>query len=103
MIKASPLGLLLLLLALGSARAQTPTGTIAGVITDPSGAAITGARVDIVNGATGQIRTLTTTVDGVYGAARCLPVSIRFPSKPRRSNACNARRASKQEPLQLST
>lgn len=75
MIKASPLGLLLLMLALGSASAQTPTGTIAGFVTDRTGAALTGARVDIVNRHTGQARTLTTSVDGVYSAA-ALPSGI---------------------------
>ena len=75
MIKASPLGLLLLLLALGSARAQTPTGTIAGVVTDQTGAALTGARVDIVNRDTGYTRSLTTAVNGVYTAA-ALPSGV---------------------------
>ena len=69
MIKASPLGFLLIMLALGSARAQTPTGTIAGVVTDQTSAALTDARVDIVNRDTGQTRTLTTSVNGVYNAA----------------------------------
>ena len=69
MIKASALGLILLMLVLGSAHAQTPTGTIAGVVTDQTGAALTGARVDIVNRDTGQTRSLTTAVNGVYTAA----------------------------------
>ncbi len=69
MIKASPLGFLLIMLAVGSVRAQTPSGTIAGVATDQTGAALVGARVDIVNRDTGQTRTLTTSADGVYNAA----------------------------------
>ena len=69
MHKALPIGLFLWMLASGSASAQTPTGTIAGVVTDGTGAALAGARVDIVNRQTGQTRTLTTSADGVYNAA----------------------------------
>ena len=75
MHKALPIGLLLWMLASGSASAQTPTGTIAGVVTDGTGAALAGARVDIVNRHTGQTRTLTTSVDGVYSAA-ALPAGV---------------------------
>ena len=69
MHKALPIGLLLWMLGSGSASAQTPTGTIAGVVSDGTGAALAGARVDIVNRQTGQTRTLTTSADGVYNAA----------------------------------
>ena len=41
------------LVASGSARAQTATGAILGRITDPSGAAIGGATVSVTNEATG--------------------------------------------------
>jgi hypothetical protein len=73
MIKVPPLGLLIVMLALGSAKAQTPTGTIAGAVTDQTGAALTGASLDIVNRDTGQTRTLTTSVDGIYSAAALPP------------------------------
>jgi hypothetical protein len=45
MIKACLLGLLLAMLAAGSVRAQTPTGTLAGIVTDATGATVVGARV----------------------------------------------------------
>ncbi|HEY0306739.1 MAG TPA: carboxypeptidase regulatory-like domain-containing protein [Acidobacteriaceae bacterium] len=47
--------------------AQTvATGTISGVVTDSSGAAISGATVTIKNSDTGFLRTLTTTSDGSF-------------------------------------
>jgi Carboxypeptidase regulatory-like domain len=67
------LALLLVLVALDSARAQTPTGTITGLVTDPSGAALAGAQVSIANRATGQTRILTTTREGHYSAAALPP------------------------------
>ena len=75
MHKALPIGLFLWMLASGSASAQTPTGAIAGVVSDGTGAALAGARVDIINRHTGQIRTLTTSVEGVYSAA-ALPAGV---------------------------
>ncbi len=75
MIKAPALALLLIPLALGSAHAQTPTGTIAGVVIDQTGAALADARVDIVNRHTGQRRTLVTFADGHYSAA-ALPAGL---------------------------
>jgi len=60
-------------MAVGSARAQSPTGTISGVVTDPTGAALSEARVSIVNSATGQIRALTTSGEGHYSAAALAP------------------------------
>ena len=41
--------LLVMLLAVGSARAQAPTGTISGVVTDSAGAHVAGARVRLTN------------------------------------------------------
>src|SRR4029453_2517946 len=69
MTKACLHGLLLSMLAVGSVRAQTPTGTIAGIVTDATGAALVGARLEIVNLETGQSRALTTSADGGYVAA----------------------------------
>src|ERR1700676_383076 len=46
--------------------AQAPTGTIAGLVTDPTGAAIAQARVAITNTATGLNRTATTSAEGTY-------------------------------------
>ena len=53
--------------------AQTFTGTIAGTITDPSGAAIAGAAVSLTNLTTGEVRNTTTETAGHYTFARLLP------------------------------
>jgi hypothetical protein len=60
--------LLLVLLAVASARAQMPTGTIAGVATDSSGAAVAGASIEITNRDTGQMRAVDTSSEGRYSA-----------------------------------
>jgi hypothetical protein len=65
--------LLLLLLAAGSSRAQTPTGTIAGVVTDSAGAPIAGARVRLTNRDSGLTRGLNTSAEGDYSAAALPP------------------------------
>ena len=46
--------------------AQKTTGTLRGVVTDPSGAVVANAPVVITNVATGQERTVTTNVQGEY-------------------------------------
>ena len=48
--------------------AQKTTGTISGVVTDPSGAVVANAPVTIINKATGQVRALTTNTAGEYTA-----------------------------------
>ena len=55
------------------AHAQTTTGTVLGYVTDPSGAILSGARVTIINEATGLTRTVTTNASGEYVIA-LLPV-----------------------------
>jgi len=61
------LALLSLLLALSSALwGADPTGTIAGNVSDPSGAAIAGAKVTVTNINTGFTRDTTTASDGGY-------------------------------------
>jgi hypothetical protein len=58
---------LLFLLALPAiGYAQTPAGTIAGVVRDPSGAVITGAQVKLVSLATGLTRAAITSEQGDY-------------------------------------
>lgn len=46
--------------------AQTPTGTLQGTVTDPSGAAVPGATVHITNAATNETRDLKTDAGGRY-------------------------------------
>jgi carboxypeptidase family protein len=53
--------------------AQTPTGTIVGTVTDPTGAVISSAEITIVNKGTALNRGLSTNPDGSY-AAPALPV-----------------------------
>jgi hypothetical protein len=56
----------LLLLVAMLAAAADPTGTIAGTVADPSGAAVAGAKVTAINPATGLSRETTTSADGGY-------------------------------------
>ena len=48
--------------------AQTITGTIQGVVTDPQGASVPGAQVSIKNVATAETRTVTSSSQGFYAA-----------------------------------
>ncbi|MBZ5619592.1 MAG: carboxypeptidase regulatory-like domain-containing protein [Acidobacteriia bacterium] len=50
----------------GTVAAQVPTGTIAGVVRDPSGAAMSGARLKVVSLATNVARTETSSEQGDY-------------------------------------
>src|SRR5215472_12163614 len=61
--------LVLLLLAIGSAPAQAPTGTIAGIVTDSAGGRVPRARISITCRDTGLARNLTTSTEGNYSAA----------------------------------
>src|SRR5262245_47479979 len=64
---------LLTLVVANSVRAQAPTGIIAGVVRDPSGAAVTGAQVKLVSLATGLTRAVTTSELGAYSFPALLP------------------------------
>jgi hypothetical protein len=63
--------------------AQVPTGTIAGVVTDASGAVVAKCRVEILNKETGARRALETTPTGAFSAsalpAGAYEVSARMP------------------------
>ena len=69
--------LVLLVSAAGSAYAQTPTGTITGIVTDSTGGGVAGARVSITNVQTGQAWALNTSAEGIYTAAALLPGEYR--------------------------
>jgi Carboxypeptidase regulatory-like domain len=58
----------------GSVLAQTPTGSIAGVVTDPSGLPVA-ARLRVLDRANGLSRSLTASVEGNFSAA-ALPSGI---------------------------
>ena len=62
------LTLVLELIAFGSVYGQAPTGAVAGLVTDPTGAAISGARIVVMNKQTGAQRALVTTNEGDYSA-----------------------------------
>lgn len=53
--------------------AQEAGGTITGTVSDPAGAAVSGANVGIKNTATGVERATTTSSDGVYVAPNLIP------------------------------
>jgi carboxypeptidase family protein len=69
--------LLLLVSVPGSICAQVPTGTVTGVVTDPTGAAVANARVTIADPETGQTWTLHTSPEGIYTAAALSPGQYR--------------------------
>jgi len=64
-----------LLLSVVATFAQTTTGSFQGTITDPSGAALPGVTITIVNNATGLTRTTVTNQSGNYDAALLPPGS----------------------------
>ena len=64
------LGLVFALANPSVSRAQALYGSINGNVTDPSGAAITGADVSVINVGTGQGRETRTGAAGAYGVAR---------------------------------
>src|SRR5439155_27334761 len=67
--------LVVILLASGLVHAQSPTGTIAGVVTDFNGARVSAARVTITNRDNGLTRNLVASTEGDYSAA-ALPSGV---------------------------
>jgi hypothetical protein len=55
MKRVSTTALVIAVIALESARAQAPNGAIIGVITDPTGKAVQGAKVSAINRAIGSV------------------------------------------------
>jgi hypothetical protein len=53
--------------------AQLPTSTLNGTVTDPQGQAVSGAKVSVVNQATGAVRDTTTDTTGFYSVTNLLP------------------------------
>jgi len=54
------------MLCVGSARAQVDTGSIVGTVADPSGAVVPGATVTVINTGTAYTLTATTNSTGTY-------------------------------------
>jgi hypothetical protein len=65
-LAALPAALLLILIGGMPAFAQTSRGTVTGIVTDPAGAVINGAAVELVNKSTNQKRSGTTNDSGLY-------------------------------------
>lgn len=65
--------LLALALFAGAALAQTETGQITGKVTDPAGAVVPGATVNVKSVETGRLITFTTTEEGLYTAPALQP------------------------------
>ena len=63
-IASSLLALVALLAAV--VNGQTSRGTVTGIVSDPSGSAVPGARVELKAKQTGVVRTTTTNESGVY-------------------------------------
>ena len=73
------LGLTLALaLSLGGLWAQTPTGTLQGIVKDPTGAVVPEAKVTIANVKTGESRTVMTDDSGRYVQSFLLPGSYQI-------------------------
>ena len=62
-------------LAAPAARAQADLGSIAGVVTDASGAVIPNAQIAVTNPATGAVRTSVTNGKGEYTVTQLLPAT----------------------------
>ncbi|HET9408208.1 MAG TPA: carboxypeptidase regulatory-like domain-containing protein [Candidatus Sulfotelmatobacter sp.] len=58
---------------IGAAQTTISTGSIQGVVTDPSGAVVSGAKVIISNKATGRVITVATTSAGAYASGALTP------------------------------
>lgn len=65
-------------LLVARAGAQSPNGTISGLVVDPSGAAIVGADILVANDATGVQYSGTTNGDGIYLVSNLPPGSYRL-------------------------
>ena len=66
---------LLLATATQPAFGQAFTGTITGVVTDPNGAAIPHAKLQVRNEATGEVRAVTGGGDGLYVVSQLPPAT----------------------------
>ena len=64
---------LMLLIGISARVAAQTQGEITGVVTDSSGAAVSGAAVTVTSAATGAVRKVTTNADGVYSFPALLP------------------------------
>src|SRR6266516_1492142 len=75
MIQIRSYCLVVILLAFGLVHAQSPTGTIAGVVTDFNGALVPATHVTITNRDNGLTRSIVASTEGDYTAA-ALPSGV---------------------------
>jgi hypothetical protein len=75
-VAVSALVILAVTIAASPAYAQVSGATLSGTITDPSGAALAGAKISITNKATGVIRDVTADAAGFYSAPNLLPGTL---------------------------
>src|SRR5437763_16958415 len=59
----------------GSSFAQSTTGTLLGVVADPTDAAVPGAHIDLKNMATGVVATTTSNSEGIFRFNSLVPAS----------------------------
>src|SRR5215467_2164402 len=69
----SVLGLGLVVVLSIAVFAQLPTSTLNGTVIDPQGAAVAGAKVSVVNQATGAVRETTTDTGGFFAVSNMTP------------------------------
>jgi hypothetical protein len=69
----SALGVGLVVILCIAVSAQLPTSTVNGIVTDPQGAAVVGAKVVVTSKATGVSRETATGADGRYAVPGLLP------------------------------
>src|ERR1700738_3231835 len=66
-------GIALFITLVSSAMAQSERGNIAGIVTDPQGAAIAGAQLAVIHRDTNTTTRVTTTPSGEYNAPNLVP------------------------------
>src|SRR6266404_2497215 len=59
----------------GSLFAQSTTGTLLGTVSDPGDAAVPGARVELINAATGAVISTTTGAEGIFRFNSLVPAT----------------------------
>ncbi len=73
-VRWAPIAVALIAFA-ACASAQTTTGTITGIVVDPTGKTIPEARVSIINEATGDVRTAVSSTSGEFTLPSVLPAT----------------------------
>ncbi len=72
---------LLMLIQVSAVQAQSTVATLTGTVTDPTGASVPNATVEVKNIKTGYLYTATTNADGVYTVANLLEGAYQIKAK----------------------